>query len=199
MEKSFEQRKQDVIDHCKEIYANKPSTFWKRNKVEYKTTLELVPDLNDYIQTASFYFIKNNMGLVRSSVLGILPSVVFGYWLISNNESIWFVIIFIAILIILFTLTIKSGLDRKSKIIFTPNDFWVYNMHEPIAWKHLITSYFKLEHSGDDINISLLIHYYDERRDAFTKIEFLISGLEMNHEDISFHIEKFKEKNHHIE
>lgn len=193
MEKTFEQRKQEVIDHCKEMYVNKPSARWKTNKVEYKTTLELVPDLNDYIQTAPFYFIKKNIGLFKLDVVGILVFGMYGFWVISKFESNLILFIFIVIMIVVLALIIKSGLDRKIKIIFTPNDFWVYSMHEPIYWKNLITSYFKLEHTEDDINVSLLIHYYDERRDALTKIEFLLEGLEMNYEDISFHIEKFKE------
>jgi hypothetical protein len=192
--KTFEERKQEIIDACNIEYANKKFSWWKQRQKVYKTTLETAANLDSQIQTSTTILIRKNFYEI---LLWIVAICIFGYPLALYilHDSV----IFIRVLISLFFIgvvvyQITRLRDREPKIIFTEKDFWFSKMSKPINWKHLITSVIKTERKGNNTLHSLLIHYYDESTDCFKKIEFDYFNLEMDIEDICFHIEKFKAK-----
>jgi hypothetical protein len=195
MIKTFEERKQEVVDWCQKEYLDKGIQCWKSNKVIYKTTKELVPNLNDFVQTSDSFFVKKDYHM---QLLGFAFAVIFGLICLKIIFEEAYILIFLvsilAFLIILVSLMLGIK-DKTAKVVLTKDCFWFYKMEKHIPWQFLAASFVKEVHRGDDLDIYFVLHYYDQKLDTFDKFEYIYRGLKMEIEDICFHIEKFKEKN----
>jgi hypothetical protein len=65
-------------------------------------------------------------------------------------------------------------------------------MPEQVCWDHLVASYIRTNHSGEDPSYYLLLYYYSETKDEFSETEYCIDGLDMSKEDIASQIEYWK-------
>jgi hypothetical protein len=195
MIKTLEERKQEIVDWCKIEYADKPLKKWNYREIEYKTTLETATNFNNYEQTSNSFCIKRNFHMELLKIVGLLLFGCYCFWFMSKDNSVYPKIILVSFVLLLIVLLAFNLLDRKPKIILNKEGFWIHKMNEQIPWNHLAASYILKDHSGDDAKYSLVAHYYEKQIDDFVRVEYDLEGLEMDIEDISFHIEKFKEQN----
>jgi hypothetical protein len=192
--KTFEERKEEMVDWCKKEYVEKNKQWWKTNKVVYKKTKELVPDLDDFVQTSNSFFVKKDF---HSQLLGISVAVIFGLIflkIIFEQGHIAILIVCVAIFFIILTFLIFELKDKSTKVILTKDCFWFDRMKKHVPWEFLVASFVKEDHRSENTSFYLVLHYYNEIIDEFVKFEYSYLGLEMEIEDICFHIEKFKEK-----
>jgi hypothetical protein len=195
MIKTFEERKQEVVDWCQKEYLDKGKQWWKSHKVIYKTTKEIVPDIDDFMQISDSFFVKKDY---HHQVLGIACAVILGliFLKIIFEEAHILIFLFsiLAFLIILVSLILGIK-DKAAKVVLTKDCFWFYKMDKHIPWQFLTASFVKELHRGDNLDIYFVLHYYNQKLDTFDKFEYNYLGLKMEIEDICFHIEKFKERN----
>ena len=192
--KTLKKRKLELTHWCKEVYIDKPLKKWYYRKIEYKTTLETAINIDKQEQTSNYFSIKQNfhMQLFKILIMCFLTGCIF--WLISKDNTLKPMIIFCSLsLVILIPLMIKI-FDRKPKIILTEEGFWIHKMQEQIPWEYLAASYILKDYSGETIQYSIVIHYYEKLKNDFVRVEYNLYDLEMDEQDISFHIEKFKQK-----
>jgi hypothetical protein len=193
MAKNLEERKQEVANWCEIEYADKPLKKWHYREIEYKTTLETATFFKTNIQTSDSFSIKQNFHLQLFTIIIVCLFAAYAYWLTSKSDTLKPMIIFGLFILVVLVLLIIKIFDRKPKIILNKEGFWVHKMNEQIPWNYLAASYILKDHSGDDAKYSLVLHYYQKEIDDFVRVEYDLDGLEMDMEDISFHIEKFKE------
>jgi hypothetical protein len=195
MIKNFEERKQEVVEWCQKEYLDKGKQWWKSHKVIYKTTKEIVPDIDNFMQTSDSFFVKKDY---HHQLLGIACAVIFGliFLKIIFEEAHILIFLFsiLAFLIILVSLILGIK-DKAAKVVLTNDCFWFYKMDKHIPWQFLAASFVKELHRGDNLDIYFVLHYYNQKLDTFDKFEYNYLGLKMEIEDICFHIEKFKERN----
>jgi hypothetical protein len=198
MIKTLQERKQEIIDWCTIEYADKQSPWWKSNKIKYTSTLEYSPPLNNFEQTLQVIVVK--LSYKENTILSII---FFGLSIfvinggITENYSI--------MLLSFGVLTVYASLhyfvkifDKKPRILLNIDGIWTNKKAERIAWQNIIATYIKIEDKGEDTAYYLVIHYYEYLNDSFRIIEYKLENLNMNIEEICFHIEKFKEKNSRI-
>lgn len=77
-------------------------------------------------------------------------------------------------------------------MVFNKHGFWIKKMPQLVPWDHLVASYIRENHGGEDSSYYLLLYYYDETKDEFSETEYLIAGLNMTKEDIASQIEYWK-------
>ncbi len=85
--------------------------------------------------------------------------------------------------------------DKKPRIVLDSKGVWINKKAEKIAWQNVIATYIRIEDRGEDNTYYLVMHYYEYLNDTFKAIEFKLENLNMDIDEICFHIEKFKEKN----
>jgi hypothetical protein len=195
MAKTLEERKQEVVDWCKIEYLDKSKQWWKTHKTVYKATKELVPDLENFVQTSNSFFIKKDYHM---QLLGFAFALIFGLIVLKSIFEEAHFLIFLASILIFLIILISlyfSIKDKTAKVVLTKDCFWFYKMERHIPWQFLAASFVKENHRGDDVIFYFVLHYYNEKLDTFDKFEYIYSGLKMEIDDICFHIEKFKEKN----
>jgi hypothetical protein len=195
MIKTLEERKQEIVDWCQKEYLDKNKQWRKLHDIKYKTTKELLPDLENYIQTADSFFIKKDYHI---QLLTLLLFLGFGLIVLKTIFEEASILIFACgtLVFLVFLVLIILGLKDKSiKVVLTKDCFWFEKMEKHIPWKFLATLFIKEENKGEDSYFYLVLHYYNEKNDVFEKFEYDYRSLEMDIEDICFHIEKFKEKN----
>ncbi len=195
--KTFDERKQKVLATCNIEYANRKFSWWKQRQKVYKSTLEVALSLNGYTQTSTSIVVRKNF---RIELLWFVATFIFGVSFVSlifPSGSLFIKIFMPALFIGFLTYQFVRMIDKKPKIILTDNDFWFYKMESAVLWENLIVSAIKKEQRGNNTFNVLIIHYYDATTDNFAKIEFDYFNLEMEIDEICFHIEKFKEKNIH--
>jgi hypothetical protein len=195
MVKTLEERKKELVSWCKEAYADKPLKKCHYREIEYKTTLETATYFKTNQQILDSFSIKLNFHMQLFVIIILCFFAGYGYWLTSKSDSFKPMIIFGLFFLAALVLLIIKIFDRKPKIILNKEGFWIHKMDEQIPWEYLAASYILKDHSGDDAKYSLVVHYYQKQIDDFVRVEYDLEGLEMGMEDISFHIEKFKEKN----
>jgi hypothetical protein len=199
MIKTLEERKQEIVDWCKIEYADKPLKKWQYRKIEYKSTLETATHFNTNIQTLSSFTIKRDYHKQLFVIILMCLFTGYAFWLTSKSDSLKPMIVFGLFCFLILVFLIINIFDRNPKIVLNNTGFWIHKMKEKIPWKYLAASYILKDHSGKDAKYLLVVHYYEKQIDDFVRVEFDLSGLEMDKEDISFHIEKFKEKNNSYE
>jgi hypothetical protein len=197
--KTFQERKQEVIDWCEIEYADKPLKKWDYRERKYKSTLETATQFNTLTQKISSLIIKRDFNMQLFVIIIMCLFAGYAFWLTSKNNSIKPMIIFGSFFLVILVLLIIKIFDRKPKIILNKEGFWIHKMDEQIPWKYLAASYILKEYSGEDSKYSLVVHYYEKHIDDFVRAEYDLDGLKMDKEEICFHIEKFKEKNNAIE
>lgn len=84
--------------------------------------------------------------------------------------------------------------DKKPKMILDENSIWINTKAERISWQNVIATFIKIEDRDEDVISYLVIHHYEYLNDTFKVVEFKLENLNMDIDEISFHIEKFKEK-----
>jgi hypothetical protein len=194
MIKTLEEIKQEIADACQINFLQQKKEWWKSKRFGYKTISELVPDKDNYVQTADSFFIKNNY---YSQLLGIAFGIILGIIILKHiyEEAIFIVFILSVIgFIVLLLFSIVELKDKRAKVVLTKNYFWFQKMEKHIPWEYLAASYIK-EDYRDDLDTYLVLHYYNETKNSFEIFEYRFGDLEMEIQDICFHIEKFKEKN----
>jgi hypothetical protein len=198
MTKTLEERKQEVADWCKKEYADKPTPWWKSNKIKYTSTLEYSPSINHFEQIVEIIIVK--LSYKENTILSII---FFGLSIfvinggITENYSI--------MLLSFGALTVYASLhyfvkifDKKPRILLNIDGIWANKKAERIAWQNVIATYIRIEDRGEETAYYLVIHYYEYLNDTFKAIEFKLENLNMNIDEICFHIEKLKEKNSRI-
>jgi hypothetical protein len=194
--KTIEERKKEVENWCKINYDSKYK-WWKSKNIVYTNTRELVPNIDNFFQIKDSFFIKKSF---RFQLLGIVFSIVAGLFFLNMIFESANTIVF-TISVLLFTILnaylIYGLYDKEAKIVLTKDCFFFKKMEAPVPWNFLAASYVKEETIGDNYYEDIVLHYYNKNIDAFVKFEYRFNILEMDIEDICFHIEKFKEKSLH--
>jgi hypothetical protein len=193
MNKTLEERKQEIANACQINFLQQKKEWWKSKNFGYKTISDFVPDKDDYVQTSDSFFVKTNY---HSQLLGIAFGIIIGIIILRHifEEAVLIVFILSCIIFIIILLfSIFELKDRRAKIVLTKDCFWFSKMEKHIPWKYLATAYIKEDYT-DDVQTYLVMHYYNETTNSFEIFEYRFVDLEMELQDICFHIEKFKEK-----
>jgi magnesium-transporting ATPase (P-type) len=192
--KTIEERKREVEDWCKFQYREKPLKKGGYRTIEYKTTLETAIHFDKYEQTTESFSIKLNFHLLLFTIVILCLFSMYGCWIMSKADNIYPTITFAIIMIAILSVFIFKIFDRTPKIILNKDGFWVDGMKDITTWQYLAASFILKNHDGEDAKYYLVLDYYKKEIDSFTKIEYEFDELEMDIEDICFHIEKFKSK-----
>jgi hypothetical protein len=195
MIKTLEERKQQLVDWCQNEYADKPTSWWKSKKIKYSSTLEYSPPINNFEQNEKVVVV--NLGYKENAIYCIIYfglSIFVIYGGVTENSDVM-LLSFGALTLIASLYHFIKIFDKKPRIIVDFDGIWTNKKVERISWQNVITTYIKIEDRAEDIVQYLVIHYYEYLNDAFKMIEFRLENLNMDIDEICFHIEKFKEKN----
>jgi hypothetical protein len=194
MNENLSRRKADVKKYLEEQFKERPQKWWQFKSDDYIPTRNMGSGKNDHPHTPEEtiveYDFKRALGSGALFLCGCLAiSVICSI----KEEGFPFSFLLMVCLAMLFSLF--QLLDRNKKgplILFNKAGFWVKTMPQPVPWVHLVASYIRKDHSGEQPVHYLLLYYYDETKDEFSEVEYCIDGLDMSKEDIALLIEYWK-------
>ncbi|HEX2628231.1 MAG TPA: hypothetical protein VHM26_04450 [Chitinophagaceae bacterium] len=102
------------------------------------------------------------------------------------------------IIIRFFAVKFQYKPGEKIHLRLTIHGIWIAKRDHVIKWNYLVWSGIEDDKSYDDRSDILLLYYYDERSDEWTKFEIEISKLCINHAELFFYIEYFKKMSEDI-
>ncbi len=195
MNKSLAERKTDIVRYLHEEYAEQPGKWWQERKPVYTATedmgnLHLPQPFSS--ATITRYDLKG--ALISSALFFMFYVLCFlipasketdtgsGFWI--YNAFIVGVLFYSAVRV----------MDRRPKIVFNQDGFWIDKMELLMPWNYLAASFIKKDDNGETTSYYLVLHYYDDKTDQFVKTDINLGGLEMNFEEIAFNLEYWKLK-----
>jgi len=194
MNENLNKRKTDVKNYLEEQLAEKPKKWWQSRSDDYTPTRDMGSGKNNYPhyteETIVKYDFKRALGsgalfLCSCSAIAIICGLKEGEFPYS----------FLVMTSLAMAFSFFQLLDQDKKgplMIFNKEGFWIKNMNRPAPWVHLVASYIRKIHAGEDPSHYLLLFYYDETKDEFFEAEHCIDGLDMSKEDIAMQIECWK-------
>jgi hypothetical protein len=194
MNENLRQRKAKHAEYLNVEYQEKPRKWWQKKDPVVRKTSEVANAGNNFQLPSHEKIVRYNLKGALSS--GALFFIFFCWFaikpVIENNEwdgNVWFNCLLMLAMVFY---PIVKALNRKPRIIINPEGIWLAKISELVSWEHIVETYIKVDDSGESTSYVLLIHYYDQHADSFTKIEQDLCGLDINKEEIAFHIEYLK-------
>ena len=194
MNENLNKRKTDVKKYLEEQFKERPRKWWQFKSDDYTPTRDMGGGKNDYPHNPEETIVKYDFKrALRSSALFLCISLAMCIFTAVKEGE--FPVSFLAMgcLALLFSAFQLLDQERKgSLMLFNKDGFWIKTMPQQVSWDHLVASYIRKNHGGEDPSYYLLLYYYDETKDEFLETEYLIDGLDMTKEEIASQMEFWK-------
>lgn len=194
MNEELKKRKADVKKYLDDQLEKRPQKWWQFIADIYTETGDMGNGKNHYPHNPEETIVKYDFkrALTSGALFFVINFLVF---FIGSGKGDGFPPSFLLVNVVLLaaiTIPLVNRNKRGTLMIFNKQGFRIGKMPGPIPWHHLVASYIRQNNSGEDTTYYLLLFYYNEMKDEFEEIEYNMSGLDMDKEDVAAQIEYWK-------